>query len=112
MRLRADGNVNALRVAMLKSVLIRNFHMEVPVALDPEFEDQGYLLGRLFAVYEQAQVAALGDKVNATIKDKYYGSASSQPRKIFHILESGVGQSPVEGRQAEQGSPGQSRKGN
>jgi CRISPR-associated protein Csd1 len=27
--------------------------------------------------------------VNSTIKDKYYGAASAQPRKVFHLLESG-----------------------
>jgi CRISPR-associated protein Csd1 len=89
MRLRADHDVNALRVAMLKSILIRNFNMEVPVALDPACIDQGYLLGRLFALYEQVQTAALGYNVNATIKDKFYGAASAQPRKVFHLLESG-----------------------
>jgi CRISPR-associated protein Csd1 len=89
MRLRADHDVNALRVAMLKSVLIRNFLLEVPVALDPACNDQGYLLGRLFAVYEQVQTAALGRDVNATIKDKYYGAASAQPRKVFRLLDSG-----------------------
>ncbi|MBV8697402.1 MAG: type I-C CRISPR-associated protein Cas8c/Csd1 [Bradyrhizobium sp.] len=89
MRLRADHDVNALRVAMLKSLLVRNFDMEVPVALDPHCNDQGYLLGRLFALYEQAQTAALGRDVSATIKDKYYGSASAQPRRVFHLLESG-----------------------
>jgi CRISPR-associated protein Csd1 len=59
------------------------------VSLDPDFKDRGYLLGRLFAAYEQAQSAALGNKVNATIKDKFYGSASAQPRKVFALLESG-----------------------
>ncbi|WP_159585846.1 type I-C CRISPR-associated protein Cas8c/Csd1 [Chelativorans xinjiangense] len=89
MRLRADKNVNALRVAMLKAVLMRNFNMEVPMAFDPDFTGKGYLLGRLFAVYEQVQSAALGRNVNATIKDKFYGSASAQPRKVFHLLDSG-----------------------
>lgn len=90
MRIRADHDVNALRVAILKSVLIRNFNVkETPVSLDPDFKDPGYLLGRLFAVYEQIQVAALGTSVNATIKDKFYGSASAQPRKVFHILDAG-----------------------
>ncbi|AHB48174.1 CRISPR-associated protein Csd1 [Hyphomicrobium nitrativorans NL23] len=91
MRLRADHDVNALRVAILKSVLIRNFKVkETPVSLDPEFKDAGYLLGRLFAVYEQVQVAALGTGVNATVKDKFFGAASAQPRKVFHILASGA----------------------
>lgn len=93
MRLRADHDVNALRVAILKSVLIRNFgnsfKREVPVSLDPENKEPGYLLGRLFAVYEQIQTAALGGNVNATIKDKFYGAAASQPRKIFPLLDKG-----------------------
>ncbi len=89
MRIRADGDVNALRVGIMKAVLIRNFKKEAPVALDPENTNKGYLLGRLFAAYEETQRAALGSKINATIKDKFYGSASAQPRKVFAMLESG-----------------------
>lgn len=88
-RVRADGEVNALRVGILKALLVRNFKMEAPVGLDETNDNKGYLLGRLFATYEQIQTAALGAKVNATIKDKYYGSASAQPRKVFSLLESG-----------------------
>lgn len=89
-RIRADGDINALRAGILKALLIRNFNREkTPVALDPGNKNKGYLLGRLFSVYEQVQTAALGTKVNATIKDKFYGSASAQPRKVFHLLESG-----------------------
>jgi CRISPR-associated protein Csd1 len=96
-RIRADGEINALRVGMMRAVLVRNFGMtpnggdktkEAPVALDPENRNKGYLLGRLFAVYEQAQRAALGN-VNATIKDKFYGSASATPRNVFALLERG-----------------------
>lgn len=89
MRIRADGEINALRAGILKAVLNRNFNREAPVAFDPDNTNRGYLLGRLFAAYEQAQTAALGSRVNATIKDKYYGSASAQPRKVFALLESG-----------------------
>jgi CRISPR-associated protein Csd1 len=89
MRIRSDGEVNALRVGILKAVLNRNYNREVPVAFDPDNRNKGYLLGRLFAAYEQAQTAALGSKVNSTIKDKFYGSASAQPRKVFAMLESG-----------------------
>lgn len=88
-RIRADGDVNPLRVGILKAILVRNYDREAPVALDPSNRDRGYLLGRLFAAYEQAQSAALGGKVNATIKDKFYGSASAQPRKVFALLEKG-----------------------
>ncbi|MGO3932434.1 type I-C CRISPR-associated protein Cas8c/Csd1 [Rhodopseudomonas pseudopalustris] len=91
MRLRVDHDVNALRVGLLKSILIKNFAMEAPVALDPDFTDKGYLLGRLFAVYEHIQEAALGRNVNATIRDKFYGAAAAQPRKVFALLGSGAG---------------------
>ncbi len=88
MRLRADKDVNALRVAMLKAVIIRNFPtMEVPVSLDPAKTDPGYLLGRLFAAYEYVQTQALGGKVNATIRDQYYGTASATPRAVFPALQ-------------------------
>ena len=89
MRMRADGEVNALRVGILKAVLMRNYTMEVPVALDPKERNKGYLLGRLFAVYEEMQRAALGNNVNSTIKDKFYASASATPRKVFSMLDSG-----------------------
>jgi CRISPR-associated protein Csd1 len=89
-RIRADGEVNALRVGILKALLIRNFNMEAtPVALNPEERNRGYVLGRLFALYEEIQRAALGGRVNATVKDKFYGSASATPRKVFAALESG-----------------------
>ncbi|SFZ86883.1 CRISPR-associated protein, Csd1 family [Devosia enhydra] len=90
-RIRADGEINALRVGLLRAVLRRNFNMEkeAPVALDPDNRNKGYLLGRLFALYEYAQTAALGRNVNATIKDKFYASASASPRRVFSLLERG-----------------------
>lgn len=90
MRIRADHDISARRISMLKAVLTRNFNSkEAPVAFDPDNRNKGYLLGRLFAVYEHVQAAALGRNVNATIKDKFYGSASAQPRKVFAILDKG-----------------------
>ena len=90
MRLRSDRDVNARRVAMLKAIIVRNFAREdTPVALQPDYPNKGYQLGRLFAVYERIQTDALGGKVNATVKDKFYGAASAQPRKVFALLERG-----------------------
>ena len=89
-RIRADKTINARRVSILKAILIRNLKsQEAPVAFDPDNTNKGYLLGRLFALYERIQTAALGDKVNSTIKDKFYGSASAQPRKVFSLLDRG-----------------------
>jgi CRISPR-associated protein Csd1 len=86
-RMRADHDVNPYRVAMIRAVLVRNFQWEreAPVALDPQNENPAYLLGRLFAVLEKTQNLALGS-VNASIKDRYYGSASATPRSVFPLL--------------------------
>jgi CRISPR-associated protein Csd1 len=86
-RIRADRNVNAIRVAIVKAVLTTNGTKGVPVSLDPINTEPGYLLGRLFAVYESIQAAVPGTKVNATIRDKFYASASATPRAVFPSLD-------------------------
>lgn len=93
MRFRADGDVSGLRVALCKGVLarerrrdIRSSEEEIPVSLDKKSTQPGYLLGRLFAVLENVQRAALGDRVNATIRDRFYGAASATPASIFPML--------------------------
>lgn len=94
MRMRADGDINGVRVALCKAVLARearlpsshDFNQEVPVSLDLLSTNPGYVLGRLFAVLEGAQRLALGTQVNATIRDRYYGSASATPALIFPVL--------------------------
>ncbi|MFM9816936.1 UNVERIFIED_CONTAM: type I-C CRISPR-associated protein Cas8c/Csd1 [Spiribacter pallidus] len=93
MRMRTDGDISGLRVALCKGVLVRDRRLgvegtqeEVPVSLDKENTNPGYRLGRLFAALESAQRAALGDNVNATIRDRYYGAASATPASIFPVL--------------------------
>jgi CRISPR-associated protein Csd1 len=54
--------------------------------LDVQLEDPAYLLGRLFAVLEGAQRAALGGQVNATIRDRYFGAASATPALVYGML--------------------------
>jgi CRISPR-associated protein Csd1 len=89
MRARSDQSVNALRAAMMKAVLIRNYGMEVPLALDEDNPNAAYQLGRLFAVLEGAQYAALG-RVNAPIGDRYYAAASATPARVFATLLRGL----------------------
>jgi len=84
-RIRADHRINYLRAASCKAVLTRNYHMEVPMSLDTENKDVAYLLGRLFAVLEKAQQDAIPG-ANATIKDRFYGSASATPASVFPRL--------------------------
>lgn len=84
-RIRADQRVNYLRASTLKAVLKRNHNKEVPMALDTERREDAYLLGRLFAVLEKAQLDALG-KVNSTIKDRFFSAASATPASVFPRL--------------------------
>lgn len=92
MRMRADGDLSSLRIALCKAVLAREIrlnsqhHKEIPVSLDTTNKNPGYLLGRLFSSLESAQRAALGKSVNATIKDRFYGAASATPATIFPML--------------------------
>ena len=75
------------RCALIKAMLIRstNKHMEVSVSLDENNTSVSYLLGRLFAVLERQQSVAL-ENVNATIRDRYFGSASCTPAIVFPRL--------------------------
>lgn len=94
MRMRADNAHTGLRVAICKAVLERDRYFgiggslteEVPVSLNLESTNPGYRLGRLFSVLEEVQRGALGKNINATIRDRYYGSASATPASIFPIL--------------------------
>jgi CRISPR-associated protein Csd1 len=73
------------RAAVIKGVLKRHFRLEVTVAMDPSNASPAYLLGRLMAVIERMQVAALGD-VNASVVDRYFGAASATPAVVFPRL--------------------------
>lgn len=93
MRMRADGDISPLRVALCKAVLTREARIankakekEIPMSLDTENAEPGYLLGRLFAALEDIQQSALGRDINATIRDRYYGAASATPASIFPVL--------------------------
>ncbi len=90
-RIRADQDINYVRSAILKAILVRKYRMfnqgmEVKMSLDKENKNPAYLLGRLFAVLEKAQTDALGKNINATIKDRFFGSASATPKVVFPQL--------------------------
>jgi CRISPR-associated protein Csd1 len=102
MRIRADGDeedhrtgrtfekVSDLRVAMLKACLARMHRWklipeDVPVSLNVTTTNSAYRLGRLFSVLERLQRAALGQR-NATVRDRFYASASATPALVFPSL--------------------------
>jgi CRISPR-associated protein Csd1 len=85
------GPVPYARAAILKACLTREIRAgrvegkEITVGLDLTNENVGYRLGRLFAVLEKAQEEA-SPGINATIRDRYYGAASSTPASVFPTL--------------------------
>ena len=85
-RCKATQHVNYPRAAIIKAYLNKFHHKEVlKVALDKENTDPAYRLGRLFATLEKIQEEA-NPGINSTIKDRYYGAASSNPVSVFSTL--------------------------
>lgn len=85
-RQRRIYKIGYYRAAFIKAVLNRNYHKELPMALDPKRKEPAYLCGRLFAILEKTQKDAQGERINATIKDRYFSSASTNPRVVFPQL--------------------------
>ena len=91
LRIRAEREITPGRAAILKAYYLRNSNDLCPkevltVSLNETSTNIPYTLGRLFAVYEALQESA-NPGINATIKDKYFNSASATPATIFPILD-------------------------
>ena len=84
-RARIEADVNHRKAAILKAYLTRNHNQEVPVALQADHPDEAYQLGRLFAALEKTQ-EDVSPGLNKTIKDSYFGAASSTPASVFPRL--------------------------
>lgn len=86
-RIRSDGYISGLRIAVLKAVINRNnlYREELTMGLNERTLDIPYRLGRLFAIIEIAQSSALGE-LNSGVRDKFYGGASSMPYSTFPLL--------------------------
>lgn len=92
-RCRAEQRVTYLRAAAIKACLNRQIRhhpsgpkrKEFLPVLDLTNTDPAYRLGRLFAVLEKIQEEA-SPGINATIRDRYYGAASSTPVAVFTTL--------------------------
>jgi len=96
-RCRAEQNVTYLRAAAIKACLNRHIRRasiqstrlstekEFTPMLDLANNNPGYRMGRLFAVLEKIQEEA-SPGLNATIRDRYYGAASTTPVAVFTTL--------------------------
>jgi CRISPR-associated protein Csd1 len=92
MRIRAEKYIGRARAAILKGCINRHqrkYGAErrevLSVALDRGNSSTAYRLGRLFAVLERIQEAS-HPGINATIRDRFYGAASSSPVSVFPRL--------------------------
>lgn len=78
------------RAAIIKAYLIRNTRLsekeEITVGLNENSKNIPYNLGRMFAVLEHIQEESADNKINSTIKDRYFNSACATPASIFPIL--------------------------
>ncbi len=89
-RVRAEREITYPRVSLIKACLTRDSRFykrdqkEIGMSLDPANTNIGYRLGRLFAVLEKIQEEA-NPGINATIRDRFYGAASSTPVTGFFV---------------------------
>jgi CRISPR-associated protein Csd1 len=89
----SSNRVNAKRAAVIKAYLNRKLRFfpnstekELQMALDINQPSIGYQLGRLMATLEKIQLDSAKSRINATIVDRYYGSACSTPVAVFGTL--------------------------
>jgi len=85
-RIRADRTINYFRACIIKGTLTRNHKLTIPTMLDKTNTDPAYLLGRLFSVFEQSQRQAHEFKIERTIRESFYSSASATPKSIYPRL--------------------------
>jgi CRISPR-associated protein Csd1 len=91
---RRNVKINYIRAAYIKAHLIRKYRRQgnnpyqeaLQMSLNESYTHPAYVLGRLFAWLERVQRAALGQNINATIKDRYFTSACASPASVFPIL--------------------------
>lgn len=83
--------LNPTRIGIIKACINRQLRYmgqkeEITLSLDTKNTNTAYLCGRLFAVLEQAQQSAAESRLDRTIRDSYFASASSTPAVIFPKL--------------------------
>ena len=91
-RNRAEQAVTRPRAALIKLALLSHqtdYAEDYMVQLDTDNTNPAYLCGRLLAILEEIQRAAM-PRVNATIVDRFYGTASTAPLTVFSRLVRGA----------------------
>ena len=96
LRIRAELKVTRERAAILKAYIQKNYISRAhdndrknklaevaQVQLNERCDYMPYVLGRLFRVMEEIQLASADWKLNRTIKDSYFNTAASTPKNAF-----------------------------
>ncbi len=100
LRIRSDHVLDRIRISLIKGLILRDMRLEQRLPQrpdgtpmedylmrpDPDDQNVARRLGRLFALIERAQLAALGDGINATVADKFLGAACATPGRAFPAL--------------------------
>lgn len=100
LRIRSDQVLDRIRLSLIKGLIVRDMRLENRLPKrpdgsmmeeylmhpDPDDPTPARRLGRLFALIERAQLAALGDGLNATVKDKFLGAAAATPGRVLPSL--------------------------
>jgi CRISPR-associated protein Csd1 len=103
-RLRSDRKVTDGRLGLIKACINaeqRRTNMdrrrigvrelsEIPMTVDEQITEPGYVLGRVFAVLQSMQEVSRGPggRDQPTIADRFLGAAAATPRSIFsHLLD-------------------------
>lgn len=121
-RCRAERKITHTRAALIKYILTQDqtekeaesMTQESTTPRPPGLEDRpddarAYHLGRLFAELEMVQSQAIPG-LNATIADRFYGSASSTPAAVFGTLLDGVQNHLAKLRKEKEGAWGGAQK--
>lgn len=100
LRVRSDHALDRIRLSLIKGLIVRDMRLdgrlpkradgsdneEYLMEPDPDDPNQARRAGRLFALIEKAQMAALGNEINATVADKFLAAAAATPGRVFPML--------------------------
>ena len=92
------GGATTIRASIVKAFLTRKYRLgnqtekeeSITMSLNEKNTNTAYRLGRLFSLLEKAQKDALGNEINATIRDRYFGAASATPGSVFSIAAKAI----------------------
>lgn len=91
LRIRCEKEINYYKAAIIKAYLLRKNSLSLEqrevltMSLNENSGDKAYVLGRMFAVLEKAQLDAIKG-IKSTIKDRYFASACASPASVFPTL--------------------------